>query len=125
LIGVFAPGAGSITTSARSLNLTVITGPRGDKIEMDTRFCGVLADDPGTIVVRFRPAGSDSGSIVFAYNPTTPSPGLPDPPWYPKIAWTAPNRVLISISQISQIQRQDDGEGDTRFIYQMGKVEYP
>jgi hypothetical protein len=103
----------------------VITGPRGDKIEMDSRFCSALAGDPGTIVVHFRPAGSDSRRIIFAYNPTTPSPGLPNPPWYPKIAWTAPNRVLISTSRISHIQRQGDGEGDTRFIYQIGKVDYP
>src|SRR3954454_18375489 len=35
-----------------------LSGPAGQKIEMDTRFCGLLAGDPGTIVVRFRSAGS-------------------------------------------------------------------
>lgn len=102
----------------------VIAGPRGDKIEMDTRFCG-LAGDPGTIVLHFRPAGSDSASIIFAYSPAQPSPRLTDPPWYPEIVWTAPNRVLISISQISQLQRQHDNAGDTRFVYQIGKIDYP
>ena len=102
-----------------------VTGPNGDRIETDVRFCDRLAGDPGTIVVHFRPAGSDRRTIIFAYNPTTSAPGSPDPPWYPTIAWTARDRVLISIRRISQIQRQEFGDGEVRFAYAIGKVDYP
>jgi hypothetical protein len=103
----------------------VVSGPHGDRIEMDTRFCGLLAGDPGTIVVHYRPAGHDRRSIIFAYNPTSPMPATPEPPWYPEVTWTAPDRVQISISQISQIQRQGFDAGGARFSYQIGKVDYP
>jgi hypothetical protein len=102
-----------------------ITGPGGDRIEADVRFCGFYAGDPGTIVVHYRPAGSDRSDIIFAYNPATGEPGSPEPPWYPTIAWTAPDRVLISISRISQIQRQGFSDGKVRFAYAIGKVDYP
>ena len=101
------------------------TGPGGDAIEMDTRFCSLLAGDPGTIVVRFRPAGGARSRIVFAYNPTAGGPQAPNPPWYPNVIWSAPNRVLISTSQLSQIQRQRFEVGDVGFTYQIGKVDYP
>ncbi len=104
---------------------SVLTGPHGDRIEMDTRFCGWLAGDPGTIVVHYRPTEHDRDSIIFAYNPTWVMPATPDPPWYPEVTWIAPNRVQISISQISQIQRQGFEARGTRFDYQIGKVDYP
>ena len=102
-----------------------LSGPGGATIEMDTRFCSPLAGDPGTIVVRYRPAGSYNRDIIFAYNPTDPAPGTSNPPWYPKVVWSGPNQVLISISQISQLQRQRFNDGDAHFAYQIGKVDYP
>ena len=106
-----------------------LSGPGGQTIEMDTRFCDPLAGDPGTIVVRFRPAGSAQGKIVFAYNPADNSadagPRVSGPPWYPQIAWRGSNRVLISISRISQIQRQRFEVDEVHFIYKVGKVDYP
>jgi hypothetical protein len=103
----------------------VLSGPHGDRIEMDTRFCSWLAGDPGTIVVHYRPTEHDRRSIIFAYIPTSPMPASPDPPFYPEVTWTTPDRVQISIRQISQIQRQGFGEGEVRFNYQIGKVDYP
>lgn len=102
-----------------------VPGPNGDRIEMDTRFCSFLTGDPGTIVVRLKPAGTDNGSIIFAYNPATPSPDSGDVPSYPNVSWTAPDQVVISISRISQIQRQRDTEGVTHIAYHIGTVDYP
>jgi len=103
----------------------VLTGPAGQTIEMDTRFCSALAGDPGTIVVRFRRGHSSGATIVFAYNPTSPEPQAPTPPWYPQIAWNGPNRVLISIKRLSQVQRQRFAAGGVHFAYDIGKVDYP
>jgi hypothetical protein len=103
----------------------VFTGPHGDRVEMDSRFCGWLAGDPGTIVVHYRPAEHGHRSIIFAFNPTWVMPATPDPPWYPEVTWVAPDRVVISITQISQIQRQAFVAGGTHFDYHIGKVDYP
>jgi hypothetical protein len=106
----------------------VINGPRGDAIEMDTRFCDPLAGDPGTIVVRHRPADERNGRIVFAYNPAAgevDANGETEQSWYPAITWTEHGEVRISTSRISQIQRQRFSDGDVRIAYQIGKVDYP
>lgn len=103
----------------------MILGPSGQSIKMDTRFCSPLTGDPGTIVVRLRPYGSTRGTIIFAYNPTGLEPDAHNSPWYPEIVWNGPNSVLISISRISQIQRQRHELGAVHFIYRIGKVDYP
>lgn len=102
-----------------------LQGLTGDQISMDTRFCGGLAGDPGTIVVRYQQSGSRRSNIILAYNPTSPEPKSPNPPWYPDIQWVGPHQILISISQISQIQRQRHTDGDAHFAYHIGKVDYP
>lgn len=102
-----------------------LSGPTGETIEVDTRFCSPLTGDPGTIVVRFRPAGSSRATIVFAYNPADAGPQEPNPPWYPQIVWSGRNRVLISISRLSQVQRQRFKAGDVYFAYRIGKIDYP
>ena len=102
-----------------------LTGPAGQMIEMDTRFCSPLAGDPGTIVVRFRRGRSSSATIVFAYNPASPGPQASTPPWYPQIAWNGSDRVLISISRLSQVQRQRFEASGVHFAYRIGKVDYP
>jgi hypothetical protein len=108
-----------------SLEPHVLQGPTGDHVLMDTKFCSGLAGDPGTIVVRFQRAGSQHSKIIFAYNPTSPEPKSPNPPWYPSVSWTGSHQILISISQISQVQRQRSGDGDMNFTYRIGKVDYP
>ncbi len=103
----------------------IVQGPSGDRVLMDTRFCSQLTGDPGTIVVRFQRAGSDHRGIILAYNPTSPQPDSPNPPWYPDVSWFGSHRILMSIGQISQLQRQRDGDGDVHFVYRIGKVDYP
>ena len=103
----------------------VFLGPNGDKVEMDTRYCSLMTGDPGTVVVHYRPTEHARRSIIFAYTPTWVMPTTPNPPWYPEVTWITPNQVLISISQISSIQRRGFESGGTRFDYQIGKVDYP
>ena len=103
----------------------VLVGPRGDRIEMDTRFCRGLGGDPETIVVRYQPTPHSSRSLIFAYDLVVPEPGSPDPPWYPEVAWTGPYRIQISISRISQVQRQRTELAPMHFAYRIGQVDYP
>ncbi len=103
----------------------VFTGPSGDKIELDTRYCSWMTGDPGTVVVHYRPTEHGNRRIIFAYTPTDVMPATPDPPLYPAVTWITPDRVQIAISQISQIQRQGFEADGTRFNYQIGKVDYP
>lgn len=102
-----------------------LKGPRGDRIEMDTRFCNPLAGDPGTIVIHYRSSPDSDRSVIFAYNPASAGPGSREAPWYPEIIWTEPARVLISIRRISQVQHQTDSLDGMRFSYVIGSVEHP
>lgn len=101
-----------------------LTGPTGDVIDIDTRLCSALTGDPGTVVVRFRRGADASGRIIFAYNPAAGSPSEAPPPWYPEVTWRGPNRIEIAIDRIAHIQRQNAQDGDVRFTYRIGSVDY-
>lgn len=94
-------------------------GPAGDTITIETRLCGGLAGDPGTVVVRFRSA------VVFAYNPASGQSGSASLPWDPDVSWVSRDQILISISHVSQVQRQRDKVGTVQFSYRIGESDYP
>jgi hypothetical protein len=102
-----------------------LPGPNGQTIELETRFCGVLAGDPGTVVVRLKNPSDDRDALLLAYTPSILMAAEADTPWYPQVVWIGANKVSISTGRISHLQKKRLTVGNVRVAYQIGRVDYP